>query len=128
MQRIPELYFGKSEIHGRGVFAAGDIVAGSLLEVCPVIIIPREQLPSIDATVLHDYYFFWGEEEQDACIVLGLGSLFNHSDKPNAECVPDYEHQNFQYFASRDIKAGEELTIDYNGGDAANDLLWFDAD
>ena len=32
----------------------------------------------------------------------------NHSKTPNAY------HKNYNYYALRDIKAGEEITIDYN--------------
>ena len=39
-----------------------------------------------------------------------VGWYLNHSEKPNIH--PDYE---VEYYASRDIQAGEELFIDYEG-------------
>ena len=39
---------------------------------------------------------------------MSIGWYLNHSDEANAHCNDDYE-----YFASRDIKADEEITVDY---------------
>ena len=38
---------------------------------------------------------------------MHVGWYLNHSDEPNAH------HARFRYFASRDIDADEEITIDY---------------
>jgi SET domain-containing protein len=38
---------------------------------------------------------------------MHVGWYLNHSDQPNAH------HERFKYFASRDIDANEEITIDY---------------
>lgn len=38
---------------------------------------------------------------------MSIGWYLNHSKRPNAH------HRNYVYFASRDIRAGEEITIDY---------------
>lgn len=125
MQRIPSLYITESDIHGRGVFTSSEIAEGSLLEICPVIIIPELELDTIHSTVLHDYYYYWGEEEKEGCIVLGFGSVYNHSSMPNAECVPDYDNGTFSYFAIKNIEAGDEIMVNYNG-DKGDDALWFE--
>ncbi len=39
---------------------------------------------------------------------MELGWYLNHSRQPNVF------HKNYHYYTSRDIKKGEELTIDYN--------------
>ncbi|MBU1179877.1 SET domain-containing protein [Patescibacteria group bacterium] len=39
---------------------------------------------------------------------MEVGWHLNHSKKPNAA------HKNYKYYALRDIKEGEEITIDYN--------------
>ena len=56
-------------------------------------------------------------------MALGLGSLFNHSYRDqNVGWVRDTSAQCIKYRALRDIKAGEELCINYG-------RLWFnDAD
>ncbi len=125
MQRIPSLYIAYSSIHGRGVFTHADISEGSLLEVCPVLLIPKTQVEVIHNTVLHDYYFLWGDAQDEAAIVLGFGSLYNHSFLPNAEYIIDYEQETFDFVAIRDIKAGEEITVNYNGDPYEQTPLWF---
>ncbi len=127
MQRIPSLFVTTSKVHDRGVFTSADIAKGTLLEVCPVIIIPELEVDIIHSTILHDYYYYWGEEEKEAVIVLGFGSIYNHSYSPNVEAIPDYENKNFDYYALRDIQAGEEIFVNYNGDDSnAKDPLWFE--
>jgi hypothetical protein len=42
---------------------------------------------------------------------MHIGWYLNHSDEPNAH------HERFAYFASRDIDANEEITIDYRALD-----------
>ena len=47
---------------------------------------------------------------------IGLGSLVNHSCQPN--CGPMEEDGSIFFYALRNIKAGEELTITYNLGNS----------
>ena len=76
-------------------------------------------------TVLHDYYFLWGKEQQQAAIALGFGSLYNHCSTPNAHYLADYDHLTFDFIALRDIEAGEEITVDYRGEAGSHKRLWF---
>jgi SET domain-containing protein len=125
MQRIPILYFAASPLGGRGIFTADRIPKNTLIEICPVIVLPPEELPLIHGTRLHDYYFFWGEEEKECAIALGFGSLYNHSYEPNAQYRADYDDRTIEFYTLRDVKAGEEITVNYNGDpDDAGDL-WF---
>lgn len=128
MQRIPTVYFGNSPLQGRGVFTYDLIPAGALIEVCPVIVIPKEQVAVIHKTVLHDYYFTWGDEQQEAAIVLGFGGMYNHSENANAHFIMDYEQLTMDFIASKNIQAGEEIMINYNGDEEEdhNRPLWFD--
>ncbi len=126
MQRIPSVYVGPSPLHGRGVFTSGDIAKGTLIEICPVIVIPEKDVERIHSTALHDYYYFWGEDEKQGAIVLGFGSIYNHSPTPNAEVIPYYNDFQFSFYALKDIQAGEEITVNYNGDDNGNNLIWFE--
>lgn len=119
------LYIAKSPLGGRGVFTEAPIKKGSLIESCPVIVLPAEDVPRIHATRLHDYYFIWGEEEDLAAIALGYGSLYNHDYHPNAEYEPDFESDQLHFFALRDIHTGEEIKVNYNGDPRVKDELWF---
>ena len=125
MQRIPALFFAPSELGGRGVFTAADIPEGALLEICPVIVMPREHLKQLDETGLYDYYFLWGLKDEACAIALGYGSLYNHSYTPNAVYLPDFEGQALHFMALRDLEAGEEITVNYNGNPGDNEAVWF---
>jgi len=66
----------RDPVKGRGVFARTAIGAGALIEAVPVVIVPSDQLGSLDNTILHDYYFVWDDEsgENRAAVALGLVS------------------------------------------------------
>lgn len=126
MQRLPYLFFGKSKLGGRGVFTAEPIKEGSLIEICPVIILPEEELPIIHNTYLHDYYFLWGEDEKRCAIALGFGSLYNHAYDANAEYILDLDENTIDFYSVRDIEVGEEITVNYNGLPDDPEPVWFD--
>ena len=52
-------------------------------------------------------------------LALGVGSLFNHSRRPNLNYRIDSKNLLIKYIAMRNIGADEELTIYYG------DKLWF---
>lgn len=125
MQRIPSLYFANSELGGRGVFTAAEVPERSLLEICPVIVMPREHLKHLDQTGMYDYYFLWGEQEDACAVALGYGSLYNHSYTPNTIYLPDFGGQALHFITLRTIKAGEEVTVNYNGNPGNEEDVWF---
>jgi SET domain-containing protein len=126
VQRSAGLFVGPSIYGGRGVFTIHDIEEDSLIEICPVIIIPRDQLAIIHQTVLHDYYFLWGDDSEQAAIALGFGSLYNHQIDPNTSYEMDFDNLCINLYSIRHIQAGEELTINYNGESGNDEKLWFD--
>jgi SET domain-containing protein len=121
----PSLMICPSPLGGRGVFALEDIVEGALIEICPVLIIPPEQVEIIHNTVLHDYYFLWGDEENQAVIALGYGSLYNHLNESNAYYEMDFEHACIDIYAHSNISKGDEITINYHGEPGMKGKLWF---
>lgn len=52
--------------------------------------------------------------------------LFNHSYEPNAIYEINFNNHTFDFYAFKDIKAGEEILINYNGDVDDKELLWFD--
>jgi SET domain-containing protein len=108
---------------GRGVFARMAIAGGSVIERVPVIVLPYATFAGGEPNAhRRKYFFMWGK--RTCAMVLGYGSLYNHSYAPNAR----YEHgrQIMTYRALRDIGAGEEITINYNFFPDDRDPVGFD--
>lgn len=124
-QRVPFLFIAESDLGGKGVFSGETLEEGDLIEICPVIVLPEADLPAIHGTRLHDYYFLWGEEQQQCAIALGYGSLYNHSYEPNARYLIDYEHDTIDVYCIRTIQPGDEVTVNYNGEPTDSTPVWF---
>ncbi|MEI7026525.1 SET domain-containing protein [Paenibacillus sp. y28] len=107
----------------RGVFATRDISKGELIHEAPVIPYPNEEHPFIEQTLLSDYVFEYGVNH--TAILLGYGSLFNHSYQPNATYDISFDKHTVDFYAYTDIKAGDEIFINYNGDVDCEDPLWF---
>ncbi len=112
--------------YNRGVFAKEDIAKGTLLHEAPVIPYPNEQHIFIEQTLIADYAFEYGINH--SALLLGYGMMFNHSYTPNAVYDINFDNDTFDFFAYKDIKAGEEILINYNGEVDNNDPLWFNED
>jgi len=125
LQQAP-IFVAYSEVHGKGVFAGRDIEAGEVIEVCPIILFPKEELADVRKTVMDDYYFDWGEKGEWFAFCLGYGSLYNHSYEPNAEYGMDFEAQTIDFYCIKNIPAGEEIFINYNGDAGNREKVWFE--
>lgn len=96
----------------RCVFATQKYNKDDLIEICEYIHIPQDQIAILKKTVLNDYRFGRNWENDDAMLLLGNGSLYNHSKTPTMQLYIDNQ-KNVWFIATRDIDRGEELTIDY---------------
>ncbi|MFT3901924.1 MAG: SET domain-containing protein [Niabella sp.] len=112
---------------GRGVFTAAPITKDSVIEIAPVVVLDEKARFLLDQTLLHDYIFEWGNDNKECCVALGWVSLYNHSYQSNCDYEMDYNGQTITIRTVRDIKAGEELFINYNGVWDDEKPLWFDA-
>jgi SET domain-containing protein len=114
-----KIYISKSAIPnaGRGVFASSDIKKGTVIEVCPVILIPKSEVPSIQQTLLINYNFSWGKAYEARAICLGFGSLYNHAYEPNATYRKNMDTLTIEFISLKNIQKGEEITVNYHGGD-----------
>jgi SET domain-containing protein len=110
----------------RGVFATVDIAKGKLIHEAPVLPYPNEEHVHIEKTLLADYAFEYGSKH--TALLLGYGMLFNHSYEPNARYEINFPNNTFDFYAYKDIKAGEEVFINYNGFVDDKEPLWFDKD
>lgn len=110
-----------SEDKGRGVFAIRDIKKGEAIEIAPVVTVSKDNIKE-NGEAPDGYLLTWDEDTagEEYCMPLGYIMMYNHGSAPNMALENDMEEYTITARASRDIKAGEELTWDY-----ACDL-WFD--
>lgn len=107
---------------GRGVIATQAFIVDQEIERCPVIVASKQDIDYLKKTILNEYIFEW----EDGCAVaLGFGSLYNHSFTPNAAYEHAYPTRELIFYALREIAPGEEITVDYNGGQITSRPLWF---
>lgn len=100
----------QSGIHGRGLFAVEDIKKGETVAVKGGHILTKKQLASASTTlhaelqITNDLFIApIDEDEYDKSMMC-----LNHSCDPNVGMRGD-----IVFIALRDIKAGQELTLDY---------------
>lgn len=115
---------GVSSGRGRGLFALGAIPAGTLIDRACTIPIAAEQCPILDRLQpLGDFYFAHPEDPTAGLLALGLMSLCNHADAPNADVLFVDGGGALGWFADlvavADIEAGAEITYRYRCA------LWF---
>lgn len=111
---------------GRGLFATAPIRSETLLMEAPLLLIPSSERTALQATIVDDYVYEW-DEHGTAALVLGVSSMCNHDDDPNAFLwlVPD--RLTAQLFALREIAEDEEITVSYRAAEGSGDApLWFD--
>ncbi len=112
-----EVYVDKSNIHGLGVFSASQISKGTEvwrftegldLDLDPAIL---QDQPAVILKQLRHYGYV--DSRLNRFILCCDDARFmNHSDNPNL--YTDYSIDKYGIdYALRDIRAGEELTIDY---------------
>jgi len=95
------------------VLSKTQFAKGEIIEICPIIFVGIEA-KAVDR--LKDFIF---EIEKDGKnggmwgLVLGYGSLYKHSDKPNVEYAYNRSNRQMYFKAARQIQAHEELTINY---------------
>ena len=123
--QLPFLYVAHDDVKGRSVFTSEKIEEGSIVEICHVIILNKEDTRAIHETHLHDYYFVWDIVRGTSALALGFGSLYNHDDDNNAEFELDLIEKVIRIIAQRNIEAGEEITLDYKGHKEEGNELWF---
>ncbi len=113
---------------GRGVFASKDFRQGEIIEKCPIINITPEERKHCEKTVLNYYIYPW-RSTRSGSVVLGNGSIYNHSFNPNADWKQNFKEENMIYRALENIKKGDEITVNYNGEpDDPTPIDWFEVE
>jgi hypothetical protein len=101
------------------VFAARSFRGGDVIERCPILRVSAKDRALLERTGLRGYVY--QRPRGAGAIALGLGSLYNHSADPNAECELDVDEERLVVRARRAIRAGDEITISY----CDESELWF---
>lgn len=101
-----------SSVHGRGVFATDFISQNELIEECHFIKLEEKDFNNLEKSI-RDILFTWPVNGTELAIVLGFGSIYNHSDYNNASWRTDMENNIFSFYATRDIFPGDEIFTNY---------------
>lgn len=99
---------------GRGIFALKNFNVGDIIENAPVIWLNSKDRKHCEKTILNYYVYPW-RSTVTGSVVLGYGSIYNHSYDPNADWKQNFKTKNMVYRAIKPIKKGEEITVNYNG-------------
>ncbi len=114
------LYVSNAGHKGRGVFTSKILKKGEVVEICPVIELKYKEHQMMAGHNIENYAFVWNTRKKSAALLLGFGSLYNHSTKPNLDYIKKLNDGLMVFKALRNIDKDEELTIDY--GDMHSDL------
>ena len=99
-----------SGIHGKGLFSTVDIAEGSKIFVIEGEAISEEECIKREAD--GNVYMFWNESNYIDTSMTNKIKYINHNCDCNCD-VLENDEESLMLVAYRDIKAGEELTIDY---------------
>lgn len=98
---------------GRGVYATTTFEPGDVIERCPVLAFTPAEAKACSKSILAGYFFHWRTEEE-RCLPLGYGAIYNHSYTPNARYYFQHTKQLLVVKAIRRIRPGTEITFNYN--------------
>jgi SET domain-containing protein len=108
-----KLEIRKSPISGWGVFAKEKIESFEILEKCPLLTLPV----GVDSNdpLLENYRFGWPAQKkwEKYVLALGWGSLYNHSDSPNARWIGCETPDIFIFQSISSIEKDQEILVSY---------------
>jgi len=100
-----------SEIHGNGIFASMDIPADELVMLISGEVINTEECIRREEQDNNVYIFWNGDNYIDTSTTEKI-KYINHDCEPNCY-VDDFNEHTLALYSMKEIKSGEELTIDY---------------
>lgn len=110
---------------GRGILAGKTFEPGEVVDITPVVVVPARQRSWVEKTELGRFCFVWDDRTGSLAFALGRGSLINHSYEPNVVTEKKMAARLIVFVARREIEAGEELTINYNGEPGSREPVGF---
>ncbi|KAG8893418.1 hypothetical protein FRC01_013606, partial [Tulasnella sp. 417] len=115
------LVIRETEKKGRGVFATQPIPSGTVVDISPVLLFPKENYAThAKYTIVDDYAFVWGDGQM--ALAMGLGSMMNHEETPNVSYSILREAHCIKFTTMKSVQTGDELCIYYGS------KLWFQSD
>ena len=124
---LASLFMVESPGKGRGIFTNELILAHTIIEIAPVIVMSASDRILLDKTLLHDYIFEWGADKTQCCMALGFVPIYNHSYNSNCEYFMDYSTETIMLKTVKNIEKDEEVFINFNGDFNDKTFLWFEA-
>lgn len=105
------IYISTQSLAGTGVFALFDIKEGYVIERCPYLEIALDKI----SEPITNYVFKSHNSNENASLLLGYGSLYNHQDNPNASYFHELINGRdmFVICANRFIPKDTEIFINY---------------
>lgn len=115
----------ESSHHGIGLFAAEDVAKGSLVYTASPLLdvnLTQEQFDGLDEKEKRElkWWGFFDEPSQKWHVDFDVSRFINHS--YDSTVAQDQGHKEAHLVATRDIKAGEELTQNYLEFETEEDL------
>jgi SET domain-containing protein len=97
---------------GKSVIAGKEFKKGEMILTSPVISFP-DIIDVVGLASMKTYVYFWRSDKSDLAITCSISTYINHWSDPNAVVERDFE-RNLEYLIARkNIKKGEEITVDY---------------
>ncbi|MGZ3693810.1 MAG: SET domain-containing protein-lysine N-methyltransferase [Bdellovibrionota bacterium] len=96
---------------GWGAFCSKRIPKGKIFNVTTLLVLTVREAKLMSGSSLEPYWYQFGTKGR--AIALGLGSILNHSDKPNCSYHFSEKKRTLSFYALKDIPPHEELTHDY---------------
>ena len=114
----PDVYIARSEIHRWGVFCRRDLKAYDVIQESPYAEFPEKELKKAPTLEMYSYSSDCTDYVDEVVIGFGFAAMYNH-DGENYNCAYELDTVNkvMRHYATEDIPANHELTIDYGCGD-----------
>lgn len=105
------LYLKRIRGKGWGAFCAKKIPRHADFDVTPLLVLSVRESKALAGSKLEDYWYDFDKNRR--AIALGLGSMMNHSSKPNCSFHFSKTKRTLTFFSLKNIPAHTELTHDY---------------
>lgn len=101
----------KHDQYGRNVYANKDYKINDIIEICPTI---YDENNKINNGIINNYLFKGSKNK--SILAFGYCSLYNHRDDNNASWKISDDNSIITFFATKNIKKGEEIMVNYGDG------------